>query len=159
DMARHMRLLSAIQQNDLVPDWDTNWNGAIMRYKGVIGASATLTDSGTLIQFNLQNSAGTIPVYRRAHNANQSNVPGTFVPGWPAYSGSQVLGLDPAYQFWLDPLLPDSALPQTHITSLTEGVRLGLGTGTLVMPDFTYFRLMSPARGNVDVADITLSVP
>jgi uncharacterized protein (TIGR03437 family) len=159
DFARYMKVVSAVQQNDLVPDWDANWNGAIMRYKGLNGASGTLTDSGVVVQFNVQAAAGAGIVYQRVRDSNQLTSPGAFVPGWPAYSGNQILGLDPAYQYWLDATPPDLSL--THINSLPSGVRLGLGAGTLVTPDFAYFSLLPPAGATQTnaTADVQMSVP
>ncbi len=158
DFARYMKMVSVIQQNDLVPDWDNFWNGAIVRYRGAGGAIATLTDSGTLVQFNLSSGTGTSSVYQRLHNSNQATS-SAFVPGWPAWNGNRILGLDPAYQYWLDPITPNPNL--AHITGLPAGVRLALGTGTLFTPDFAYFTLLPPASGgpSQDVADVTLSVP
>jgi hypothetical protein len=57
--------------------------------------------------------------------------------------GTLTFGLDPANQYWLDGAANDPSLP--HVTSLPPGVRLGLGTGTLVTPQFAYFQLLPPA--------------
>jgi Putative binding domain, N-terminal/Viral BACON domain len=132
--------VNAFEQNDLQPDWDTNWNGAVVRYKGSNGASATLTDTGTLVHFNLGQLSGSTTLYQRVHASNQV-ISSSYVPSWPAYNGTLTIGLDPAFQFWLDPSANDPTL--VHITGLPSGDKLGLGTGTLVTPDFAYFKLLS----------------
>ena len=90
----------------------------------------------------MQNASGTDTLYQRAHQTNQVSSASS-VLNWPAYNGNQTLGLDPAYQFWLDPVTQNPNL--AHITSLPPGVRLALATGTLVTPDFAYFNLLPPA--------------
>ena len=64
------------------------------------------------------------------------------IANWPAYNGTLTLGLDSKNQYWLDGAAIDPSLP--HITSLPSGVKLGIGTGTLVTPQFAYFQLLAP---------------
>jgi uncharacterized protein (TIGR03437 family) len=139
DMARHLRIVKAFQENALQPDWDTNWGGAVLRYKGTNGSSATLTDTGTIAQFSLQNAGGSTLLSQYVHDSNQVSSP-PFVPNWPAYSSTSTLGLDPGYSYWLDASSGSSS--PVHISSLPSGVKLGLGAGSLVTPDFAYFQLM-----------------
>jgi hypothetical protein len=139
DVARFMKVVRAFQTNNLQPAWDSNWNGAELLYTGANGTSATLTDSGTLLQFNLISQSGTNNLYQRVHGSNQITSSAS-VPKWPAYNGNLTLGLDPAFQYWLDP--PSNNPGPVHITSLPSGVRLGVGTGTLVTSGFSYFQLL-----------------
>jgi hypothetical protein len=53
------------------------------------------------------------------------------------------LGLDPADQYWLDP--PSQNPTLAHVTGLPSGARLGLGDGTLVTSQFSYFQVQPPA--------------
>jgi len=139
DMARYMKIVRAFEQNSLEPDWDSDWNGAVVRYKGSNGSSAKVTDSGTIAQFTLQQASGSTLLSRYVHDSNQANSP-PFVPNWPAFSSTATLGLDPGYGFWFD--APTGSSNPVSISSLPSGVKLGLGAGTLVTPDFAYFQLL-----------------
>jgi hypothetical protein len=145
DMARYMKVVSAFQTNNLQPAWDTNWNGAVVSYAGANGASASLTDSGTLMQLVQQPAASLL--YQRVHASNQINST-LHIPSWPAYNGNLTLGLDPADQYWLDAPANDSSLP--HVTGLPAGAKLGLEMGTLVTPQFSYFQLFPATSQSFD---------
>lgn len=147
DMARYLKIVTAFEQNALQPDWDSNWNGAVLRYKGTNGSSATLTDTGTIAQFNLQQASGTTLLSQFVHDSNQAKSP-PFIPNWPASSSTTALGLDPSYAYWLD--APSGSSNPVHISSLTSGVKLGLGAGTLVTPDFAYFQLLPISQAPFD---------
>jgi Domain of unknown function (DUF6259) len=139
DWARYKRLALAFQQHGLRPAWDTAWNGAVVQYQGAAGAQARLTDSGTLVQFALQQTSDAGTVYQRVHAANQ--IDSAFnVPAWPAYTGSIATGLDPAIQYWLDPAPRDAG--RSHIVNLRSGVKLGVGAATLATPEFAYYRML-----------------
>jgi hypothetical protein len=145
DMARFLGVINAFQTYNLQPAWDTAWNGAIVKYQGTGGVTATLTDTGTIVQFATQNSSTVTNLYQRAHGVNQLNS-SLAVDNWPAYNGTLTLGLDPLFQYWLDNTANNPALP--HVTGLPAGVRIGLGTGTLVTPNFAYFQLLPPVNAS-----------
>lgn len=138
EFARFMKLVSAFQQNGLQPDWDSAWNGAVIRYRGANGSSLSISDNGTLITAMLRQASTDTLLYQRVHNANQVNSSYT-IPGWPAFSGTATTGIDPNQQFWFDATVLDLTL--VRLTGLVPGIKLGLGTGTLVTPDFSYFTL------------------
>lgn len=142
DVARFMNVIAAFQKYNLSPAWDTAWNGAVIEWQGTGGVSATVTDSGSLVRFTLQQPGSSTVLYTRAHAVNQIDSP-LAVPNWPAFNGTVTLGLDPANQYWLDTTARPAALP--HLTSLPSGARLALGAGTLVTPQFSYFRILAPA--------------
>ena len=148
DMARYMKVVTAFQKDNLSPAWDQKWNTSTVLYSGSNSSSASLADNGSLVSFTLQDQ-GTSPsvLYQRVHDANQVTSSSS-VPNWPAWNGPITMGLDPAYQFWLDPIPPSAAQP--HISSLPAGVKLGLGAGSLVTSDFAYFRLDPPDQPPFD---------
>jgi hypothetical protein len=144
---RFENLINAFQNFGLRAAWDTLWNGAVVKYAGTGGASATITDTGTIAQFKLQQTTGSTLIYQRVHQSNQAAAP-PWVPNWPAYNSTTTLGLDPSLQFWDDSPPNDPTLP--HITSLPAGDKLGLATGTLVTPQFSYFQLEPAATSLYD---------
>jgi uncharacterized protein (TIGR03437 family) len=105
DVARFMSVIAAFEKYNLAPAWDALWNGAVMKYQGTSGATATLIDNGSLIQF----AAPSGVLYTRVHGVNQIDSP-LSVPSWPAFSGSVNLGLDPSNQYWLDNTLRPATL-------------------------------------------------
>jgi hypothetical protein len=141
DMARYLGVVDAFQNDNLQPAWNTAWNGAIMAYQGSGGATASLTDSGTVIQLATSQS-GSTTLYQRAHGVNQLSSAFS-IDNWPAYNGTLTLGLNPADQYWLDPPSQNTAL--AHLTGLPAGAWLGLGDGTLVTSQFSYFQVQPPA--------------
>jgi uncharacterized protein (TIGR03437 family) len=143
DVARFLNVISAFEKYNLSPAWDTPWNGAVIKYQGTGGATATVTDTGSLLQFILQLGSGSsTTLYTRAHGVNQIDSP-LSVPDWAAFNGSVTLGLDPSTQYWLDNTPRPSSLP--HITSLPAGARVGGAAGTLVASPFSYFQILPPA--------------
>ena len=48
DNARLIEIIQSWQSHAFQPAWTENWNGALVRYGGLAGATATLTDSGSL---------------------------------------------------------------------------------------------------------------
>ena len=142
DMARYLGVVDAFQSYNLQPAWDAAWNDTILEWQGSGGVTASLTDTGTSIQFASQQSSSSTVLYQRAHAVNELNSARS-VDNWPAYSGMLTLGLDPANQYWVDPANENAAL--VHIDGLPSGARLGLGDGTLVMSQFAYFQLLPPA--------------
>ncbi len=147
DMARWMKTVSAFQQYSLAPAWDTDWNGALVSYQGTNGAQATLTDDGSIVEFALQQQDSSTTLYQHLHASNQIDS-SLSVPRWPAYNGTLTLGLDPGYEYWLDTTAANPALP--YINGLPPGARLGLGAGTLVTPQFSYFQVLPPAAASFD---------
>ena len=146
EMARYLKVVSAFQQNQLQPHWDSDWAGAIMQYVGANGPAA-ITDDGKLLQFDVQQPDGTARIYQRVHGVNRIDSD-RFIPNWPAYDGTTALGLDPEVHYWLDET-PAEASP-AQITSLPDGVKLGLGAGTLVTADFAHFQLQPLSAPSFD---------
>ena len=142
DVARFMNVIGAFQKYNLAPAWDAAWNGAVVEYQGTGGVTAALTDTGSLVQFTLQQAGASSVLYSRAHGVNQIDSP-LSVPNWPAFNGTVTLGLDPSNQYWLDTTPKPASLP--HISSLPAGARLALGASTLVTPQFSYFGILPPA--------------
>ncbi|HTR38575.1 MAG TPA: hypothetical protein VMH80_21865 [Bryobacteraceae bacterium] len=142
DIARFFRVIAAFQKYNLSPAWDTPWNGAVVKYQAAGGVTATLTDTGTIVQLSQQQSGASSVLYTRVHGVNQIDS-SLSVPNWPAYNGTVTLGLNPANQYWLDTIPRPAGL--THITALPPGATLGLGIGTLVTPQFAYFQVLPPA--------------
>ncbi len=91
DWARYLKVVSAFQTNSLQPAWDTSRNGAVVSYSGANGTSAALTDTGTLVQFNLQQGGSSTLIYQRVHASDQAASP-PYVPNWPAYTSTETLG-------------------------------------------------------------------
>ncbi len=131
DNARLLHWLESWQANGFQPAWSGDWTGSLIPYQGVSGATATLSDSGSVISLN----AGGTPLYQRIHDSMQQVTAG-YIANWPAFDATQIYGLDPSEQYWLDPI-PRPAT--THITSLPAGVQVG--SETMVSPSFAYVEL------------------
>jgi uncharacterized protein (TIGR03437 family) len=132
-MARLLRQVRAWQQHDLQPNWDTDWGGALFRYRGADGAVAVTDDSGTLVRLRVDQET----LYQRAHSTSTAHT-SFFVDGWPAYDDTGVYGLDPERQYWLDAIA--RPIGQAHLTRLPPDVRLG--PATVVAPDAAGFELL-----------------
>lgn len=141
DVARFLNVIKAFENYNLTPAWDASWNGAVVKYEGSGGVTATLTDTGSLVQFTVQQPATSSVLYTRVHGVNQIDSP-LSVPNWPAFNGTVTFGLDPSDQYWLDTSAKPNSLP--HIAALPAGARLALGAGTLVTPQFSYFSVLPP---------------
>lgn len=132
DNARLVNWLKSWQSNGFQPDWTGSWNGALLSYKSAGGASATLSDTGTLIALN----AGGSTIYQRLHDTGQQATSG-YVLNWPAFDSTQIYGLDAGKQYWLDAVARPNT---THVSSLPAGVRVG--PETMVSPGFAYVQLV-----------------
>jgi hypothetical protein len=131
DNARLIHLLQSWQAHAFQPAWSADWTGVRAKYQGLAGASASYVESPTVSSLT---AAGTT-LFQTAHDANQVTA-SSFVPSWPAFDGTRLYGLDPARSYFLDPVPRPVA---THVTSLPEGVKLGLGT--LVSPAFAHVEI------------------
>lgn len=140
DNARFMGLVQSFQGHAFQPDWAADWTGALMRYQGTAGSTAVLTDTSGLMALT---SSGA-PLFQLAHDANQV-ASSSYVPSWPAFDQTNVFGLDPAQQYFLDPVSRPTA---THLTSLPAGVRVG--SGTLVTPAVAHVELAPPGASSFD---------
>jgi len=135
----------------MLQSWQTNafqfangsWNGALVRYEGLGGAVAELTDSQDVIAV----TAAGVPLVRLAHAVNQSVTPLT-IRGWPAFDPSTLYGLDPANLYWLDPTPRPSS---THVTALPPGIRLG--PSTMVGQSFAHVEVASPVTSSFQAED------
>jgi uncharacterized protein (TIGR03437 family) len=75
-------------------------------------------------------------VYQRVYNVNQVQT-SRFIDQWPAFDDSNIYGLDPAIQYWLDSIPRPTNV--AHLTSIPAGVKLGSDT------------TISPAAANVSL--------
>jgi hypothetical protein len=135
DNARFIGMIQSWQSHAFRPALTADWTGALVRYQGLAGSTAALTDSGTLMTLT---GAGS-QLFQLAHDVNQLTST-SFVPAWPAFDTATLYGLDPSKQYFLDPV---PRPPSTHVTSLPAGIRLG--PGTLVGSAFAHIELASPA--------------
>ena len=132
DVARAVRVAQSWQANGFQPDWQADWTGAVVRFRGANGSTAALTDSGTLVA--LQDSGSVL--YQRLHNTNQQDTL-AYIPNWPAFDAAKLYGLDPATQYWLEQVTRPLG---THISFLPEGVKVG--PDTLMRPGFAMVDLV-----------------
>jgi hypothetical protein len=109
------------QAHNYSPDWSGNWNSAVLRYNGTDGASATLSNDGTLTTLTGSNGI----VYQRVHGVTQVRTT-RYIDQWPAYDDQAIYGLDPALEYWMDAVPRPAAA--AHITSLPPGVKLGVNS-------------------------------
>jgi hypothetical protein len=134
------RMLQVLQQMNLweqkqfVPDWGTNWNGSLFRFKSLAdGSTAEIDQTNSLITLSVGNS----PFYQRAIDSSSRPAP-PFISGWPAYDPATLYGLDPTDQYWLDPAAtPPANTP--HLSNLSADVRMD--PMTFVNSDFGLFSL------------------
>ena len=134
DNARFIGLVQSFQSNAFQPAWTADWTGALLRYQGTGGATASLTDTGQLLALQTPQST----LFQLAHDANRLTT-GSFINRWPAFDDTTLYGLNPASMYFVEPgARPDA----THATSLPQGVQLG--SGTLVTPSFAHLELAPP---------------
>lgn len=122
------------------PDWDTDWDGDLFRFRSEDGNSAVrIETSGNIVRLEEDDNT----IYQRLRNVNRIETP-YFIDGWPAYDGTRLLGLDPAMQYWLtnNAYRPSAAL---HLTEVPENYKLG--TGTFVNSRYGYVEL-APVEQN-----------
>jgi hypothetical protein len=140
DNARFMKMVQSFQSHAFQPAWTVDWTGALMRYQGLGGSTASLTDSGG--QLTLTAAGSTL--FRLVHDANRV-VSGSVINGWPAYDDTMLYGLTPSQLYFLDP----GARPvTTHATSLPSGVQLA--SATLVTPAFAHVEVAPALTSSLD---------
>lgn len=137
DMLRQLNVTQAVQQYQMTPAWDADWNGAILQYSGA-GAKMNLSSSGNLIQLQMEQGSQSTLLYQRAYNTNQLQTASS-IPAWPAYSAGLIMGLDPEDQYWLESSPSGTAV---EVTNLPAGIKLSTGLDTLVAQDFAYFKFL-----------------
>jgi Domain of unknown function (DUF6259)/Viral BACON domain len=135
DNARFFGLVRSFQTQGFRPAWTDDSSGALVRYQGLAGSTAALTDSSNIL--TLTGAGSTL--FQLAHDANQVTT-GSFIRTWPAFDSAALYGLDPTQLYFVDPVPRPGA---THVTSLPPGIRLG--AGTVVTPTFTHIELAPPA--------------
>jgi hypothetical protein len=139
-MARLFRMLRLWQENDLQPDWQSEWGADLFRHRNADGrVTAAVETQEHLVSLRI----GEEYVYQRIRDANQMETTG-FVPNWPAFDEQRIFGLDPARQYWLEADQRPANVPR--ITGLPEGLRVG--ANSMVTGNFGYFeidRLEPPA--------------
>jgi hypothetical protein len=129
DNVRLIGWLQLWQADAFEPNWRAAGDGALMQYQGKGNATATLTDTGTLVRL----AAGDSPVYQRVHDAERETTTGS-IANWPAFDGNGIYGLDPSAVYWLD---STPRPPMTHLPSVPPGIEIG--PDTMIGPDFAYF--------------------
>ena len=122
DNARLIGLIQSWQTHAFQPAWTADWTGALVRYEGLAGSTATLTDSGGLTTLTAAGST----LFQLAHDVNQVTS-GSFLNAWPAFDNTTLYGLNPTRLYFLDPVPRPGT---THATSLPAGVQIGSGTVT-----------------------------
>ena len=133
-MSQLLHQFNIWQTKQFVPDWTSNWNGALFRYKSLADSSvAELDQTNHLITLNIDNT----PFYQRLISSSNYSTP-LFVRNWSAFDDSTLYGLDPSAQYWLDTGLarPDS-LP--HLSNIDPS--LGVNSQTFVNSSFGMFGL------------------
>jgi hypothetical protein len=140
DNTRLFGILQNWQTHMFQPAWGADWSGALVRYQGPAGATATLTESGTVTTLTAAGS----PLFQLAHDTNEVTGP-SFVRGWPAFDATTIYGLDRDVMYFLDPI----ARPMTtHATSLAAGVRVG--PSSIVGTGFAHVQLLPPKASVFD---------
>jgi hypothetical protein len=112
----------------------------LVDYRGVAGATASLTNSGSFIR--LETNGGSL--YERVHDTSVVDTT-AYIRNWPAFDATRLYGLDPARQYWLDPVPRPAG---THISDLPAGV--SVGTDTIVSPNFALLDLKVPSFDFLD---------
>ena len=147
DNARLIDLLTNWQNNAFQPDWNSDWTGARVRYTGLAGSTATLTDSGTVETL----SAAGATLYELTDSGANQVASTSYISGWPAFDGTKLYGLDPAKRYWLDALPRPSTT--THVTNIPAGNVLG--SDTFVTSAVGRFDFGAPvAAGAFDFEDL-----
>ena len=144
DNARFINIVQSFQTHGFQPAWTADWTGALVRYQGLAGATAALTDDGRLTALSTATPQSTL--FELAHDANQITT-GSFINRWPAFDNATLYGLNPKTMYFLDSVARPDA---THATSLPQGVQLD--SGTLVTPSFAHFEFAPPPF--VDFTDL-----
>jgi hypothetical protein len=135
------KVLALWQQYNFRPDWDGDWQGLGFRFISEDGqTSAMIEDLGNIVRLKV----GDQVIYSRAKNTNQLDVgsvdspsAGTFPANWLGFNPTTLGGLDPNWEYWLQPGLTPADTP--HLSNLSSGVKLGLDTKAT--PDYGYFEL------------------
>ena len=139
--ARLIRVLQSWQTHAFKPAWTTDWSGSLVKYQGLAGATAALTDTATTMSLT---AAGTT-LFQLAHDSNQVASSTSFIPAWPAFDSGRLYGLDPAKLYFLD-VAPRPVT--TRITSLPGGVQLS--PDTLIGNGFASVSLLPVDTGSFD---------
>ena len=151
DNARFIGMVQSFQAHAFQPAWTADWTGALVRYQGLAGATAALTDDGRVTALTTATPQSTL--FQLAHDANQITT-GSFISRWPAFDATTLYGLNPASMYFVDPAARPDA---THATSLPQGIQLG--SGTLVTPSFARVEFAPPVAADfTDLARARLGV-
>ena len=133
-MLQVLQQIKLWEQKQFVPDWNSNWNGALFRFKSLVdGSTAEVAPANSSVTLNVGGS----PFYQRAINSSSRTAP-PFISGWPAYDSGTLYGLDPTDQYWLDATAapPANAI---RLSDLSSDIRMD--TGTFVGANFGLFSL------------------
>jgi hypothetical protein len=131
DLLARLRLW---QEKQYSPDWTSNLDTGLFRYKSADGASsATVEGDSEFVHLEEQGNV----LYQRIRNSNRAVTP-LFIDSWPAYDDESLLGLDPAREYWLGSV-PFRPSGQIHLQQMPENFKLG--TGSLVNQRYGYFEI------------------
>lgn len=142
---RLFELFRLWQDHQFRPDWETDWNGAVFRYRSRDGKTTAHVEH---VDNFVRLVIGDEVFYERVQNAAAVESP-HYVRDWPAFEEGRLVGLDPTEQYWIEPEMPrPNSLP--HLAALPPELRVG--KQTFVSPEFGLFSVERNNRPSFDFA-------
>lgn len=133
---RVLNLLRRFQDKQFRPDWDGDWTGLQFRYVSDDGsATASVENLDTRVRMRV----GDETLYERVRRTTSAETDDP-VPGWPAFDGHRVIGLDPEQEYWLDETSQWQE-DRPHITALGPSAKIG--TNSFTSPEYALFEIAS----------------
>lgn len=142
---RVLNLLRRFQKNQFRPDWDGDWTGLQFRYVSDDGSTAASVES---LDTGVRMRVGDETLYERVRRTASAETDAP-VPGWPAFDGHRVIGLDPEKEYWLDEG-SEWQEDRPHIAALGPAAKIG--TNSFTSPEYALFELDSLRPGGFDFA-------
>lgn len=107
------------QESGFEPDWESDWDGAIFRYKSQDGLhTAEVREQDNVVSLKVDDET----VYRRLRGVSSYETP-FHIRNWPGYGVDRLVGLDPNLEYWLDDdVKPDQSLP--HLVEVPSNVHI-----------------------------------
>ncbi len=119
-MLRLLQQMKLWQQHGFRPDWDSDWDEAVFRYRSSDGQTTAVVEDKDNQRRLLVNDR---VIYQRTRNTTSRVVENRHIRDWPAYRAGALIGLDPTAEYWLEEeLTPDAE--QLHVTSVPESVHI-----------------------------------
>lgn len=122
--AEAFQLAQFFQRHQPRPDFDSVWQpNDVFRYRLADGGTAFYRqDHGVVFGWQPATTNATeLILSRRIEGVNEVTLAGS-IPGWPAYDGKRLLGLDPKRAYAWSATPRDLNVP--HLTALPEGMAL-----------------------------------